>query len=181
MARGKSGPSTSRANLIATLAIERIVGNCVETYTNAAMARGTELEPEARMAYEIASDVIVREIAWIPHPRFAMVGVSPDGLLDDDGLVEFKVPAAMAKHLDALRSGAHVKDYWWQLQGQLWVSGRQWVDAVSYDPRWPEGLQLAITRVMRDESDISRLEAACIEADAEVCALVGELNKLRAV
>ena len=48
MARTKSGPSTSRANLLATLAVERLTGMCVETYTNGAMQRGTELAPFAR-------------------------------------------------------------------------------------------------------------------------------------
>jgi hypothetical protein len=177
MAKTKSGPAASRANLIATLAVERLTGQCVETYTNAAMARGTELEPEARAAYEVTTGVMVEEVAWVAHPELEYVGVSPDGLLPPLGLVEFKVPSAMAKHLDALRTGAHAVEYKWQLQGQLWVTERDWVDAVSYDPRWPEPLQLAITRVHRDEAAISALRAECIAAHAEVEALVRELQQ----
>ena len=179
MARTKSGPSTSRANLLATLAVERLTGMCVETYSNAAMQRGTELEPEARAAYEAHIGDRVQEVAWIPHPTLDYVGISPDGLVGEDGLCEFKCPSAMAKHLEALRSGSHAVEYRWQLQGQLWVTGRQWVDAVSYDPRFPEGLRLAITRVTRDETAIAELESACKVAEAELQAMVEELNQLR--
>ena len=179
MARTKSGPSTSRANLLATLAVERLTGMCVETYSNAAMQRGTELEPEARAAYEAHIGDLVQEVAWIPHPTLDYVGISPDGLVGEDGLCEFKCPSAMAKHLEALRSGSHAVEYRWQLQGQLWVTGRQWVDAVSYDPRFPEGLRLAITRVTRDETAIAELESACKVAEAELQAMVEELNQLK--
>ena len=179
MARTKSGPSTSRANLLATLAVERLTGMRVETYSNAAMQRGTELEPEARAAYEAHIGDLVQEVAWIPHPTIDYVGISPDGLVGDDGLCEFKCPAAMAKHLAALRSGAHAVEYRWQLQGQLWVTGRQWVDAVSYDPRFPEGLRLAIARVERDETAIAELESACKAAEAELQEIVSELNQLK--
>lgn len=175
MAVTKTGPSASRRNLLATLAVERITGQCVEGYTNAAMERGKELEADARSAYEDHAGVIVREIAWVPHPTLGFVGVSPDGLVGDDGLVEIKVPSAMAKHLDALRAGAHATEYHWQLQGQLWVTGRSWVDAVSFDPRWPEPLRLAVVRIARDAAAIAKLEAECVAAEAELQAIVDEL------
>lgn len=179
MAVTKSGPSTSRANLIATLAVERITGTCVETYSNGAMQRGIELEADARSAYETHSGDLVDEVAFVQHPTLPFVGVSPDGLVGTDGLVEIKCPSAMAKHLSALRYGGHAAEYHWQLQGQLWVTGRKWVDAVSYDPRWPEHLQVAVVRIERDEDDIKKLEAACIAADAEVSSLVKELTNMK--
>lgn len=178
MARTKTGPSASRRNLLATLAVERLTGQCVETYTNGAMERGIALEEEARQAYEAHIGQMTVELDFIQHPKLPYVGVSPDGLVGDDGMVEFKCPASMAKHLDALRTGAHAEEYRWQLQGQLWVVGRAWVDAVSYDPRYPERLRLAITRVERDEEAIKELEAACVEAEAEVAAMVAELQQM---
>ena len=179
MARTKSGPTTARANLLATLAVERITGFRVETFSNDAMLRGTELEPEARAAYEVTTGEMVAEVAWVAHPDLPYVGVSPDGFVGTSGLCEFKCPTAMAKHLDALRDGSHAKEYKWQLQGQLWVCGRDWVDAVSYDPRWPDGLQIAITRVYRDEGEIARLQAECEKAEAELQGVVDDLLKLR--
>lgn len=179
MARTKSGPSAVRDNLIATLAVERITGTCVETYSNAAMQRGTELEPEARAAYEAHIGDLVLEVAWVQHPGLNFVGVSPDGLVGDDGMVELKCPAAMAKHLAALRSGQHAVEYKWQLQGQLWVTGRAWVHIVSYDPRWPADMRLAITRVMRDEDAIAQLSAECLRGNDEVEKIVSELQAMR--
>lgn len=180
MARTKSGPSASRQNLLATLAVERITRSCVETFTNAAMQRGTELEPVARSAYEMSRGVLVEEVGFIESPELSWcVGVSPDGLIGSDGLLEIKCPSAMAKHLEALRTCAHAVEYRWQVQGQLWVTERAWCDVVSFDPRWPDGLQLAIHRVFRDEAAIAELRAECARADAEVTAIVADLTALR--
>lgn len=179
MAKTKSGPSASRGALLALLAVERLTGQPVETYTNAAMQRGTELEGEARDAYAFAQGVAVAESGFIDHPEIEWCGCSPDGLIGDDGLLEIKCPANMAKHMDSLRAGAHAQEYRWQLQHQLMVTGRAWVDAVSYDPRFPDGLQLAITRVLRDEQAIAELRAEIIKADAEVTAMVAELHSLK--
>lgn len=178
MAKTRSGPSTSRANLIALLAVERLTGECVQTYQNAAMARGTDLEAEARDAYAFQRGVAVQESGYIASAEIAHCGCSPDGLLGDDGLVEIKCPASMQKHLDALRTGAHAVEYRWQLQHQLMVTGRQWVDAVSYDPRFPDALQLAITRVQRDDKAIAELRTAITAADAEVAVIVTELETM---
>lgn len=177
MARTRSGPSASRANLITTLAVERLLGDCVPTYQNAAMQRGIDLEAEARDAYSFERGVAVLETGYVASADLPHCGASPDGLVGTDGLLEVKCPASMQKHLDAIRSGAHAVEYRWQLQHQLMVTGRKWVDAASYDPRWPDGLQLAITRVERDEKVIAELRAAVIAADPEVEAIVAELRE----
>jgi putative phage-type endonuclease len=171
--------SASRANLLTTLALERLTGIPEETFCNDAMRRGTELEPLARGAYEAQTGELVETVAFIVHPSLPFCGVSPDGLLGTDGMLEIKCPASQAKHLTALRNGSHAAEYRWQVQGQLWVAERAWCDVVSYDPRFPEGLQLAITRVERDDVAIKALEQACIAADAEVNTIVTELHQLR--
>lgn len=168
MAKTKSGPSASRKNLITRLAVERLLGTCVETYSNFAMQRGIELEPEAIRAYEDDQLVAVEAIDFVEHPTLDFVGCSPDGLIGDSGLVEVKCPSAEAKHYEALRYGSHADEYGWQIQGQLWVTDRAWCDAVSYDPRFPPGLQLAIVRVNRDEDAIAELHKACLDAEKEV-------------
>lgn len=179
MARTRSGPAASRANLLATLAVERIVGHCAPTYTNAAMQRGTDMEGEARDAYSFEKGVAVQESGFVTCPNLPNTGCSPDGFVGKDGLVELKCPSSMQKHLEALRSGAHAAEYAWQLQHQLMVTGRQWVDAVSYHPDFPDGLQLAITRVQRDEKAITELCSAIVAADAEIIAIVAELENLK--
>lgn len=179
MAKTRSGPSASRGALLTLLAVERITGQPVETYTNAAMQRGTELEAEARDAYAFDTGTVVDEVGFVAHPTIPHCGCSPDGLIGADGLLEVKCPANMAKHLDALRTGAHAIEYRWQLQHQMMVTGRKWVDAVSYDPRFPDHLQLAITRVHRDEAAIAELVAEIRTAEKEVAAIVAELSTMR--
>lgn len=179
MAVTKSGPSASRQNLITTLALERITGEPVLTYANEAMQRGTELEPVARAAYEALTGEWVDLVGFVQDDRWPYVGVSPDGLIGDDGLIEIKCPFSQAKHLEALRRGAHAVEYRWQVQGQMWITGRQWCDVVSFDPRFPDGLQLAITRVQRDDEAIAKLAKACEDAEQEVQSVVEQLTKLR--
>ncbi len=179
MARTKTGPGASRGSLLTLLAVERLTGECVSTYQNAAMQRGIDMEGEARDAYSFVQGVAVDEVGFVPHPTVPRCGASPDGTVGDDGLVEIKCPSNMEKHLDALRTGAHAMEYQWQLQHQLYVTGRQWVDAASYDPRFPDGLQLAIKRVYRDEGLIDSLAAAITIADKEVEAMVAELHSLK--
>ena len=179
MATTRSGPSASRANLITTLAVERLTGQCVETYTNAAMQRGVELEDEARDAYAWERGVAVEQTGFVVYGELPNTGCSPDGLVETEGMVEIKCPASMQRHLDALRSGDHAREYRWQLVHQLMCTGRQWVEAVSYDPRFPAGLTLAIVRVPRDDEAIAKLAEAIRKADQEVEAVVAELARIR--
>lgn len=182
MARLRDGrPAAGRGELLATLAVERLTGQCVPTYQNAAMARGIELEAEARDAYSFGAGVAVDESGFIRCADLPNTGCSPDGLIGDDGMLEIKCPSNPEKHVEALRSGAHAVEYRWQLQHQLMTTGRKWVDAVSYHPAFPEGLQQATKRVHRDETAIAELRAEIRKADAEVHALVNELLTLKEV
>lgn len=178
MAKTKTGPSASRTNLIARLVCERLTGKPAESYTNAAMQRGIELEPVARDAYAFLIDDAIAEVDFIDHPRIPMCGCSPDGLVGTHGLVELKCPGA-GKHLDYIRTGSHAVDYKWQLQGQLWVTDREWVDVVSYHPDYPAHLQLAIVRVYRDKAAIDELAEAVIRGNQEIDKIVEELNTFK--
>ena len=172
----KGKPTARRANLIASLAIERMTGLPIEVFVNFAMNRGLELEPIARLAYEDHQMLTVNEVAFIDHKKHDFVGVSPDGLIGDDGMIEIKCPFAEAKHLGALLDGSHAEEYQWQIQGQLWVADRQWCHAVSYDPRYPEEHRLAITRVERDQALIDELEEACLVAEEEILDVIERVN-----
>ena len=69
MARTKTGYSATRANYMAQLVVERLTNRKEESYTNAAMQWGTDTEPLARSAYEVAKDVLVQEVGFIDHPE----------------------------------------------------------------------------------------------------------------
>lgn len=157
VARTKSGPSASRANYMAELIAERLTGEVAPSFTNAAMQWGTEKEPEARAAYGFRTDSEVGQIGFVIHPQIADSGASPDGLIGEDGLAEFKCPNT-ATHIETLLTKAAPAKYLTQMQWQMACTGRKWCDFVSYDPRMPETMRLFIQRVERDEKLILSLE-----------------------
>lgn len=169
MSKTKSGAQTAgRENLITQLAIERLIGTCVETYSNANMAAGIDREPELIRAYEDDQLVVVERVGIVIHPVLPFILVSPDGLISDDGGIEGKFRASEALHFKALKRGFIEAQYRWQIQGALLVTGRQWWDYVSYHPVFPDPFKLAIVRVERDEKAIAELQAECIAANNEV-------------
>lgn len=158
LAKIKTGEAASRRKYRLQLVTERLTGNPVMGYVNAAMQRGTEQEPFARAAYEAVTGVLVDQVGFVRHPDVAWCGASPDGLVEDDGLVEIKCPESTT-HLEWLEAGRAPPEHVPQIQGQMWVTGRKWCDFVSYDPRFPERLQLFWVRVDRDDSYIATLAA----------------------
>lgn len=175
MAKGKSGPSASRANYAAQLVAERLTGTVEASYSSAAMAWGTEKEPDARNAYAFRHDADVVEVGFVEHPTIAMAGASPDGLVGEDGLVEIKCPNT-ATHIDTLLSGTVPSKYVIQMQWQMACTGRQYCDFVSFDPRLPESMQLFVKRVERDEAHIAELEDAVAAFLREVRETVEQLR-----
>jgi predicted phage-related endonuclease len=180
MASGRGGaPSTSRANLITKLAVERITGQPVPSFVTPAMMRGTELEPFARAAYEAETGALVKQVGFALHDDYDFAGASLDGIVSAEGGPEFKCPDAQDKHYNALMSGAHADEYRFQIGFQQWVAGWLWTDAASFDPRFPEGLQIAITRVPRDNGLIGDIRAAVLKAEDEVQDRVAKLMARR--
>ena len=175
MAKTKSGPSASRKNYMAQLVCERLTGAREDGFKSAAMAHGTETEPEARSAYEFITDCTVAEVGFIDHPRIYMAGASPDGLVGDDGLLEIKCPTS-ATHIETLLTGKIDGKYLKQMQFQLACSGREWCDFASYDPRLPAEMQLFVRRIERDGAAIVEIEAAVREFLAEVDQTVAALR-----
>jgi predicted phage-related endonuclease len=102
IAKTKSGWGASRANLMAELIVERLTGAPVtDKFVNAAMIWGTEVEPQARAAYEFYKDVSVKQVGLVRHPTIGGTHASPDGLVGDDGLIEIKAPQT-SNHIETL-------------------------------------------------------------------------------
>ncbi len=179
IAKTKSGYSTSRENYMTELALERLTGQRQEAFTNAAMQWGTETEPLARAAYEARTGEIVDEVGMIDHPRIAMSGASPDGLINSDGLLEIKCPNS-ATHVQTLRTKKPAAKYITQMAWQMACTGRQWCDFVSFDPRMPAGLQLFVTRIQRDQALIDELEAEVRSFLFELDQMVKEITNIKA-
>jgi len=157
IAKTKSGWGASRANYAAELVAERLTGASAEKFSSAAMAWGTEKEPDARAAYEFYSDATVDLVGFVAHPTIRNAGASPDGRVGVDGLVEIKCPNT-ATHIETLLGGSVPSKYVTQMQWQMACEGRQWCDFVSYDPRLPESMALFVRRVSRDQAMIEGLE-----------------------
>lgn len=175
VAKGKSGPSASRANYRAQLVAERLTGVVADSYQSEAMENGTLSEPDARRAYAFRTGQPVGELGFAPHPTIIMSGASPDGIIGDDGLVQFKCPLT-ATHIDTLRGGSIAGRYQIQMLWEMACTGRAWCDFVSFDPRLPESMTLAIRRFNRDEDRILELENEVRIFLAEVDETVADLR-----
>ena len=176
IAKTKSGYSASRENYMAQLICERMTGTVAESYTNAAMAWGTETEPLARAAYESLADVLVDEVGYIAHPTIERAGASPDGLIGLFGLLEIKCPNT-ATHIDTLISDQVPTKHIAQMQWQMSCTGRTWADFVSFDPRLPSGLQMFVKRVEFDAEYVAMLKEEVIKFLAELDAKISKLNE----
>jgi putative phage-type endonuclease len=170
MAKTKSGPAATRTNYMMELLCQRLTGKREESFTSAAMQRGTDLEPIARMTYELNTGNEVTEAEFIVHPEYSAMGASPDGFVGDDGLIEVKCPNT-AKHLACIQSDSYDKQYYPQMQFQMACTGRKWCDFVSCDDRLPDELQLFVCRVARSEDYINLMMD-------EVMKFLAELLKL---
>jgi putative phage-type endonuclease len=157
LAKTKTGASASRSNYLIKLAIQRTTEVIEEGFTNEAMQWGKDNEAQARVAYEIASNSFVDQIAFVEHPRIKWFGASPDGLVDADGLVEIKCPNS-ATHWEYFKAKAPPRKYYIQMQAQMACTGRQWCDFVSFDPRMPDRSKLLIVRVPRNNDFIADME-----------------------
>lgn len=179
LARTKSGPAASRANLRARLIVERLTGKAIETYQNAAMLTGIEREPEARAAYAFDRDVDVSEVGLIRHPSIAWTHASPDGLVSNEGLLEIKAPQPAA-HLDLLLGAPIPEKYVLQCMWQMACSGRAWADFASYNPDFPERMRLYVKRIDRDDKAITVMEREVALFLAEVDSALAQLERIAA-
>jgi len=178
IAKTKTGPSASRENYATQLVLERLTNKQAESYTNAAMQWGTDTEPMARQAYELKRGLFVNETGFVDHPTIEMSGASPDGLVGTDGLIEVKCPNS-ATHMETMLTQKVPAKYIPQMMWQMACPGRNWCDFVSYDPRFPENLQIFIERVTYDPTYVRMLELEITQFLDEVTKKVEILRKFK--
>jgi len=158
LSRTKSGWGATRANYLAELVAERLTGINAEHYQSKPMQWGNECEAQARKAYEWYRDVTVEMASFVLHPDIPQFGGTPDGFCGEDGLIQIKCPNS-STHLKYLLSGTVPREYQIQMQSELAVTGRQWNDFVSFDPRLPERLRIFSKRLLRSDEVIADIEA----------------------
>jgi hypothetical protein len=159
------------------LASERITGitDDRENFTSNDMLIGQLDEPLARDVYSGHYAEAV-ECGFMVEDRWGFsIGYSPDGLVGDDGLIEVKSPRAK-EHLRTILADEVPARYMPQLQTGLLVSGRDWIDYVSFfggmplyvkrvlpDPRWAEAIVAAVTAFEQTVAEMARAYAVATQ------------------
>jgi hypothetical protein len=150
----KGKPSTQAEKYMHKLIAEKLMGHPVIEFTGPWLERGKELEADAAAYYESMREVTCERVGFVTNDA-GTIGASPDRLIGEDGLLELKVPSEHT-HVAYMLTRAVDAEYYPQVQGQLWVTGRKWLDIMSYSPEMPP----VIIRVERDEKYIAIMAAA---------------------
>jgi hypothetical protein len=160
----KSGPNKGGYKKAAEdyafrLAVERISGSALqdEQFQTYAMRRGNELEPDARAIHEFRTGCTV-ETAGMVRTTDRKFGASVDGLVGDDGISEYKCFVAPEK-LKTILIDNDISGVTDQIQGGLWLTGRQWCDFALYCPALASiDCELTVRCVYRDDDYIEAME-----------------------
>jgi hypothetical protein len=164
---GAKGYTAARENYIMDIVLQILTRETEETYCSYDMQRGTELEPEARTAYEAKTGLFVDTVGFENHPTIQRLGGSPDGEINTDGGIEIKCPQSK-EHYRTLTGGEIQKKYLYQMQCNMMCTGRTWWDFVSYHPGFPEHLQVYIKRIKPDPMIFAEIKREVEKANIEV-------------
>lgn len=180
----KTGEAAARRDLRMQLVCERLTQSLQEDgFINAAMQRGIDCEPLAFAAYEAETGQVVQRSGFCAHNTLA-IGCSLDGHIEDfEGILECKCPKS-STHLRYLKAGVVPADYLPQITHNLWVTGAQWCDFVSFDDRFHPALSFFRVRVERDDKAIAEYVAKAMAFLAEVqteCEAVRTMTNIKAV
>lgn len=143
-------PSTAAQGYIEELVAEYFCGGTFDDVTSDWMQRGVDMEEAAVAFYELQRDVETEAVGFCMRDD-GLVGCSPDRLVGEDGGLEIKCPSPKI-HVHYL-IGSPAEAYRAQIQGCLYVTGRQWWDILSFHPNLPP----ALVRCERDEEYIKTL------------------------
>lgn len=149
-------PSAAAIRYAMDTARERCGGLTLPSVQNLAMRIGSEQEDAARAAYELETGLIVTECGFFctEDRRF---GVSPDGLVDEDGLIEIKTMVSSETLFRAVVAG-DISEYIDQVNGELWLLNRSWCDLVLWAPDLAGiGRDLTVRRIHRDDDVIGAM------------------------
>lgn len=165
------GEGKMRRSYMLRLAGERVTGIPAETYSNAHMDRGKEMEPEARAYYQIVAAETVTRVGFM-RDDVKGAGCSPDCLVGESGALEIKT-ALPSVLLDKIDRGGFPPEHKAQCQGVLWVAEREWIDLLVY---WP-GMTPYTARAARDEGYIKTLADEVARFNDDLAAMVEKYHR----
>lgn len=146
-------PSAAADGYVDQLLAEYLIGEPLDDELTQYMERGRDMEDSAVRFYEGIRDLDTTVCGFcLTDDRRA--GASPDRFVGDDGLLELKVPSASV-HVGYIRQLRNPKPnkYYAQIQGQLWVTSRRWIDFMSFHPT----IRPVVVRYERDEAFLKTL------------------------
>lgn len=159
---------------------ERITGLPQDEIQSKYLDHGNKHEPTARQLYQwhLSASRVLRQVGFVDHPTIPFCGGSPDCLIEDDGVLEIKCPYTVHTHLAHIENdGTSDRDYLWQMQGNLWITGRKWCDFVSFHPYVPEPLRFHVVRYTRDEDVIDEIQERVTRALEQVAIRVKKIEQ----
>lgn len=163
------GEGKTRSEYMRKLAGEIITGEPAESFSNAHTERGNAMEDEARETYAFIETADIRRVGFI---RNGNKGASPDSLVGTNGGLEIKT-ALPHIQIDRLERNRLPPEHRAQVQGNLWLSEREWWDFVSY---WPK-LPVLTVRVPRDEDYIKEMAGEIDRFNDELAQLVDRIRR----
>lgn len=171
--------SQKRLDYITELVVEQLTGQPAAHYVSKAMERGTEMEPFALAAYEMATGRMLTRVGFVLHDQIPDFGCSPDSLVlgDEDGSVEAKCPET-STHIEWIRAGIVPPEHVPQMVSVMSCTGAKWCDFISYDDRLPIRYQLFIRRLWREAEAVAAVESAAVVLLDEVRETIKVLNEL---
>ena len=170
------GKGVTRDGILLDKAAEIVTGLTCEFshINNKDIARGHELEPFAREAYEELKGVKVNEVGFVELDDY--VGASPDGMVGDDGLIEIKCPRQKEFFNVVVNGAKKIKPiYRTQIQYQLYVIDRSWCDFTVYCEAYDNPIH--VIRVLRDESAIEIIKEQIERAKTDIFELLNKYNQ----
>ena len=178
----KTGEAAGRRDLRYKIALEQLTGKVAQSdfKGNNDTARGTELEPMARMVFEMRTDLMVRESGYVYLSNGVKAGCSVDGFIDAPeglGIVEFKCPKP-AIQIGYIERGGLPPAYLPQVEHNMWVTGAQFCWFMAYNPDLPKGLQCYMHRIERDQERIDAHESAVLQFLLETAKLESDIRAL---
>lgn len=168
-------PSAESEAYCMDVAREIVGGIAPSKFQSRAMSEGREQEAKARSVYEIRTGNLVQEVGFFTDEN-GFYGVSPDGLIDDDGVLEIKTMVSSQTLFKALAAG-DISDYIDQCFGYLWLLDRKWVDLALWVPDLDV---LHVQRISREdhEAQIAELEADLLDFRQRVLERVEQLRSV---
>jgi putative phage-type endonuclease len=178
--RAGEGFTQTALTYMTQVVAERITGVPQDEIQSKYLDHGNRYESTARQLYQWHLKVreTLKQVGFVDHPVVPWCGGSPDCLVGDDGVLEIKCPYNVHRHLANIENdGTDDRDYIWQMQGNLWITGRQWCDFVSFHPFVPESLQFHVVRYARDEDIIDEIAERVPRAVEQVAIRVANIEK----